>query len=58
MILGDNRSGMVEYLDWAEEFGLAVVSVEYRLALRHVTRATTRMPKPGSCGQPFTPRNS
>jgi acetyl esterase/lipase len=32
MIIGDNRSGMLEMLDYAEEFGLAVVSVEYRLA--------------------------
>jgi len=32
MVLGDNRLGMAEMLDWAEEFHLAVVSVEYRLA--------------------------
>jgi len=32
MILGDARSGMAEMLDWADELGLAVVSVEYRLA--------------------------
>ncbi|MEV4639234.1 alpha/beta hydrolase [Actinoplanes sp. NPDC049548] len=32
MIVGDNRSGVPELLDWAEELGLVVVSVEYRLA--------------------------
>jgi acetyl esterase/lipase len=32
MIIGDNRVGVVEMLDWAEEFGMVVVSVEYRLA--------------------------
>lgn len=32
MILGDNRSGVDMMLDFAEEFGLVVVSVEYRLA--------------------------
>ncbi|MBA2944544.1 alpha/beta hydrolase [Streptomyces himalayensis] len=32
MILGDNRLGVTEALDWAEELGLVVVSVEYRLA--------------------------
>ena len=32
MIIGDNRTGVLEALDWAEEFGLVVVSVEYRLA--------------------------
>ncbi|MEU8661427.1 alpha/beta hydrolase [Actinoplanes philippinensis] len=32
MILGDNRAGIDLMLDLAEEFGLVVVSVEYRLA--------------------------
>ncbi|SEO40630.1 alpha/beta hydrolase [Trujillonella endophytica] len=32
MILGDNRLGVSEALDWAQDLGLAVVSVEYRLA--------------------------
>jgi acetyl esterase/lipase len=32
MVVGDNRSGVLEVLDWAQELGLAVVSVEYRLA--------------------------
>jgi acetyl esterase/lipase len=32
MILGDNRSGMVGALNWAEEIEAVVVSVEYRLA--------------------------
>ena len=32
MIIGDNRLGVPDMLDWAEEFGLVVVSVEYRLA--------------------------
>jgi acetyl esterase/lipase len=32
MILGSNRGGLVDALDWAEEFGLVVVSVEYRVA--------------------------
>jgi acetyl esterase/lipase len=35
MILGDNRIGMIELLDWAQEFNLVVVSVEYRLAPEH-----------------------
>jgi acetyl esterase/lipase len=32
MVLGDRRIGVVEMLDWAEQFNLVVVSVEYRLA--------------------------
>jgi acetyl esterase/lipase len=32
MVLGDNRSGVLEALDWAQELQLVVVSVEYRLA--------------------------
>jgi acetyl esterase/lipase len=32
MIMGDNRSGLLEILDWALELDLVVVSVEYRLA--------------------------
>lgn len=32
MIVGDNRFGLVEMLDLAEPLGMAVVSVEYRLA--------------------------
>jgi acetyl esterase/lipase len=32
MIIGDNRTGMLEMMDLAEEFSAAVVSVEYRLA--------------------------
>jgi acetyl esterase/lipase len=32
MILGDNRTGVVEMLDWAQEFQMVVVSVGYRLA--------------------------
>jgi acetyl esterase/lipase len=32
MIGGNNRLGLAEPLDWAEEFGAVVVSVEYRLA--------------------------
>ncbi|MEU2351346.1 alpha/beta hydrolase [Modestobacter sp. NPDC049651] len=32
MVLGDNRSGVADIVDWAEELDLAVVSVEYRLA--------------------------
>ncbi|GAA2401505.1 alpha/beta hydrolase [Actinomadura vinacea] len=35
MILGDNRLGVTEVLDWAQELGLVVVSVEYRLAPEH-----------------------
>ncbi|MFJ1605091.1 alpha/beta hydrolase [Streptomyces sp. NPDC088253] len=35
MITGDNRIGTNGALDWAEELGLAVVSVEYRLAPEH-----------------------
>lgn len=32
MIIGDRRTGILEMLDWAEQFDLVVVSVEYRLA--------------------------
>ena len=32
MVLGDNRGGMLEILDWAQALELVVVSVEYRLA--------------------------
>jgi len=32
MVLGDNRAGVLEALDWAQELQLVVVSVEYRLA--------------------------
>lgn len=35
MIVGDNRTGMAEMLDWAQELRLVVVSVEYRLAPEH-----------------------
>ncbi|MDT3440225.1 MULTISPECIES: alpha/beta hydrolase [unclassified Pseudofrankia] len=35
MILGDNRLGLPEALDWAQELNLAIVSVEYRLAPEH-----------------------
>jgi acetyl esterase/lipase len=32
MVMGSNRLGLDQALDWAEELGLVVVSVEYRLA--------------------------
>jgi acetyl esterase/lipase len=32
MVIGDNRTGLPLILEWAEEFRLVVVSVEYRLA--------------------------
>ena len=32
MIIGDRRTGLAPMLEWAEELGAAVVSVEYRLA--------------------------
>jgi acetyl esterase/lipase len=32
MVIGDRRTGVVEMLDWAAQFNLVVVSVEYRLA--------------------------
>ena len=32
MIIGDRRTGLAPTLEWAEELGAAVVSVEYRLA--------------------------
>lgn len=32
MVLGDNRSGILTMLDWAERYDLVVVSVEYRRA--------------------------
>jgi acetyl esterase/lipase len=35
MIFGDNRAGLPALLDYAEELGTAVVSVEYRLAPEH-----------------------
>jgi acetyl esterase/lipase len=35
MIVGDNRVGVDVLLDWAQEFQLAIVSVEYRLAPEH-----------------------
>ncbi|NEA98427.1 alpha/beta hydrolase [Streptomyces sp. SID13726] len=35
MILGRNRSGVETVLDWAQELGAVVVSVEYRLAPEH-----------------------
>ncbi|HET6856364.1 MAG TPA: alpha/beta hydrolase [Streptomyces sp.] len=35
MILGDNRLAVAEALDWAQELGMVVVSVEYRLAPEH-----------------------
>jgi acetyl esterase/lipase len=35
MILGDNRTGVTGMLDLAAPFGMAVVSVEYRLAPEH-----------------------
>jgi acetyl esterase/lipase len=35
MILGDNRLGVPDLLDWAQELSLVVVSVEYRLAPEH-----------------------
>ena len=35
MVMGSNREGVAEVLDWAEELGLALVSVEYRLAPEH-----------------------
>lgn len=35
MIMGDRRSGVDGMLDWVEEFGLVLVSVEYRLAPEH-----------------------
>ncbi|WP_322749735.1 MULTISPECIES: alpha/beta hydrolase [unclassified Frankia] len=35
MIIGNNRLGVPETLDWAQELGLVVISVEYRLAPEH-----------------------
>ena len=35
MLLGSNRMGLDPALDWAQELGMVVVSVEYRLAPEH-----------------------
>ncbi|MFJ4648240.1 alpha/beta hydrolase [Streptomyces bobili] len=35
MILGDNRNLIGEMLDWVQELGIVLVSVEYRLAPEH-----------------------
>jgi len=35
MFLGNNRLGVTDALDWAQELGLAVVAVNYRLAPEH-----------------------
>ena len=35
MVAGDDRTGILEVLDWAEELELTVVSVTYRLAPEH-----------------------
>jgi acetyl esterase/lipase len=35
MVVGDNRTGMLTMLDWIQETGVVVVSVEYRLAPEH-----------------------
>jgi acetyl esterase/lipase len=35
MVLGGNRTGLDPVLDWAEQLGTVIVSVEYRLAPEH-----------------------
>jgi acetyl esterase/lipase len=35
MVVGDNRTGVADLVDYVVEFGLVVVSVEYRLAPEH-----------------------
>jgi acetyl esterase/lipase len=35
MVMGDNRTGLAQLLDWVEQLGVVVVSVEYRLAPEH-----------------------
>ena len=46
MIMGDNRFGLLNVLEWAEELQLAVVSVGYRLApdTPHPVRLRTATP--------------
>ena len=50
MIVGDNRFGLPEMLDLAEPLGMAVVSVEYRLAPETPTRAPSRTATRAWCG--------
>lgn len=58
MIVGDSRFALVEMLDLAAPLGAAVVSVEYRLAPRHVTLARLRTAMPAWSGWPRMPPNS
>lgn len=56
MVVGTNRLGLP--LDWAEELGLVVVSVEYRLAPSTRTPRRSRTATRDCSGRRHTPRRS
>ena len=58
MIVGDNRFGLVEMLDLAEPMGMAVVSVEYRLAPETPHPGPVETATRAWCGCQSTPTTS